>query len=136
MAKGLWRIDYVALAELGNRVEPIIIKPSSSSPQKINSSNVVELLTNADSLLVTYPGDRYFLNYKLPSDFTEYELFMVSQGYYLEWMRNEWLGEENSAKVYQMFLNPKQYYKDLAPQFKKVEAEMEETFWSSKYVYP
>jgi hypothetical protein len=61
---------------------------------------------------------------------------MESQGYYLEWMRNEWLGEENSAKVYQMFLNPKQYYKDLAPQFKKVEAKMEETFWSSKYVYP
>ena len=94
MAKGLWRIDYVALAELGNRVEPIIIKPSSSSPQNINSSNVVELLTNADSLLVTYPGDRYFLNYKLPSDFTEYELFMESQGYYLEWMRNEWLGDQ------------------------------------------
>jgi len=136
MAKGLWRIDYVALAELVDKVEPIIIKPSSSYPQKINSSNVVELLTNPDSLLVTFPGDRYFLNYKLPADFTEYELFMESQGYYLEWMRNEWLGEENSAQVYQMFLNPKQYYKDLAPQFKKVEAEMEETFWSSKYVYP
>ena len=136
MAKGLWRIDYVALAELVDRVEPIIIKPSSSFPQKVNSSDVVELLTNPDSLLVTFPGDSYFLNYKLPSDFTGYELFMESQGYYLEWMRNEWLGEENSAKVYQMFLNPKQYYKDLAPQFKKVEAEMEETFWSSKYVYP
>lgn len=136
MAKGLWRIDYVALAELVDRVEPIIIKPSSSFPQKLNSSNVVELLTNPDSLLVTFPGDRYFLNYKLPSDFTEYELFMESQGYYLEWMRNEWLGEENPAQVYQMFLNPKQYYKDLAPKFKKVEAEMEETFWSSKYVYP
>jgi len=136
MAKGLWRIDYVALAELVDEVDPIVIKPSSSFPQKINSSNVVDLLTNPDSLLVTFPGDRYFLNYKLPSDFTEYELFMESQGYYLEWMRNEWLGEENSAKVYQMFLNPKLYYKDLAPQFKKVEAEMEETFWSSKYVYP
>lgn len=136
MAKGLWRIDYVALAELVDRVEPIIIKPSSSFPQKLNSSNVVELLTNPDSLLVTFPGDRYFLNYKLPADFAGYELFMESQGYYLEWMRNEWLGEENSARVYQMLLNPKQYYKDLAPQFKKVESEMEETFWSSKYVYP
>jgi hypothetical protein len=51
-------------------------------------------------------------------------------------MRNEWLGEENEERVYQMFLNPKQFYKYLAPQFKKVEAEMEETFWSSKYVYP
>jgi len=136
MAKGLWRIDYTALAELGDKVDPIIIQPSSSFPQKINSSNVVELLNNPDSLLVTFPGDEYFLNYQLPPDFTEYELFMESQGYYLEWMRNEWLSEENSAKVYQMLFNPKQYYKDLASQFKKVETDMEETFWSSKYVYP
>jgi hypothetical protein len=136
MSKGLWRIDYVALAELGKRVDPIIIKPSSSFPEKVNSCSVVGLLNNPDSLLITYPGDEYFLNYKLPSNFTEYELFMESQGYYLEWMRNEWLGEENSAKVYQMLFDPKQFYKDLAPQFKKVEAEMEETFWSSKYVLP
>ena len=136
MAKGLWRIDYVALAELGDKVDPIVIKPSSSFPQNINSSSVVGLLNNPDSLLLTFPGDEYFLNYQLPPDFAEYELFMESQGYYLEWMRNEWLGEENSAKVYQMLFNPKQFYKDLASQFKKVEADMEETFWSSKYVYP
>jgi len=61
---------------------------------------------------------------------------LESQGYYLEWMRNEWLGEENPDKVFQMLFNPQQYYKDLAPQFKKNEAEMEETFWSSKYVLP
>lgn len=136
MAKGLWRIDYVALAELGDKVDPIIIKPSSSFPEKFYSSDVIELLTNQDSVLTTFPGAEYFLNYRLPSDFTEYELFMESQGYYLEWMRNEWLSEENSAKVYQMLFNPTQFYKDLAPQFKKVEADMEETFWSSKYVYP
>ena len=136
MARGLWRIDYTALAELGDKVDPIIIKPSSSFPQKLNSSNVIELLNNQDSLLVTFPGEEYFLNYQLPPDFTEYELFMETQGYYLEWMRNEWLSEENPVKVYQMLFNPTQFYKDLAPQFKKVEADMEETFWSSKYVYP
>lgn len=136
MAKGLWRIDYLALAELKDKVKPVIIPPSASSPQYSGGSDVVELLTNPDSVLVTYPGDKFLLNYKLPADYYNYELFMDSQGYYLEWMRNEWLAEENSGKVYQMLFNPQQYYKDLAPQFKKVEAEMEETFWSSKYVYP
>lgn len=53
-----------------------------------------------------------------------------------EWVRGEWLAEEDPVKVYEMFFNPKEYFKDLAPQFKKIEAEMEETFWSSKYVYP
>ncbi len=136
MAKGLWRIDYIALAEIVDKVKPTIIQLSTSSPEKINSSTVTELLTNIDSVLVTFPGDNYLLNYKLPADFNNYELFMESQGYYLEWMRNEWLAEENPGKVYQMLFNPKQYYKDLAPRFKNVEAEMEETFWSSKYVYP
>jgi hypothetical protein len=136
MAKGLWRIDYVALAELKNKVAPIIIQPNTSSPQFVNTGNVIEELTNPDSVLVTFPGDEYLLNYELPADYDHYELFIESQGYYLEWMRNEWLAEENSGKIYQMLFNPEQYYKDLASQFKKVEAEMEETFWSSKYVYP
>jgi hypothetical protein len=136
MAKGLWRIDYAAIGELNGNVEPIVISPSSSSPQYSENNEVVELLTNVNSTLITYPGDEYLLNYRLPSDFNNYELFMESRGYYLEWMRNEWLVEENADKVYEMLFNPKQYYKDLAPQFKKIEAEMEETFWSSKYVYP
>ncbi len=136
MTKGLWRIDYTALAELGDRIDPLVLEPTSSFPEKVNSSRIVELLTNPDSVLITLPGDQYFLNYKLPENYTEYELFMESQGYYLEWMRNEWLVEEDPAKVYQMLLNPDEYYKSLAPQFKKVEAEMEQTFWSSKYVYP
>jgi hypothetical protein len=136
MSKGLWRIDYAALADITNEVVPERIFPATSSPELVNSSYVTELLTNPDSVLVTYPGDKYLLNYKLPLDYKNYELFIETQGYYLEWMRNEWLGEENEERVYQMFLNPNQFYKDLAPQFKKVEAQMEETFWSSKYVYP
>ncbi|MDO8550162.1 MAG: hypothetical protein Q7S39_08445 [Ignavibacteria bacterium] len=137
MTKGLWRIDYLALADLKGKVDPVIISPSDAFPKLTGyNSNVTELLTNEDSVLVTFPGDKYFLQYKLPEDFENYELFLESQGYYLEWMREEWLAEENPAKVYQMFFNPQQFFKDLAPQFKKVEAEMEETFWSSKYVYP
>jgi hypothetical protein len=136
MAKGLWRIDYIAIADIMREVTPEIIFPSTSSPEFLNNSSVTELLANTDSVLVTFPGDKYFLNYNLPTDYKNYEFFIETQGYYLEWMRNEWLGEENPGKVYQMLLNPEQFYKDLAPQFKKVEAEMEETFWSSKYVYP
>ena len=136
MSKGLWRIDYLAIAEIVNEVTPNVIFPSTTTPEYANNSNVTELLANPDSVLVTFPGDEYLVNYQLPPDYGNYELFIETQGYYLEWMRNEWIGEENAERVYQMFLNPRQFYKDLAPQFKKVESEMEETFWSSKYVYP
>jgi hypothetical protein len=137
MTKGLWRIDYLALADIIKEVEPVRIPPSGSYPELTNEKKkVTELLSDSESFLITFPGDNYFLNYQLPEDYQNYELFMESRGYYLEWYRNEWLAEENPLKVYQMFYNPKQFFKDLAPQFKKVEAEMEETFWSSKYVYP
>lgn len=136
MTKGLWRIDYAALADLGEEVQPVILSPVSTFPEYFEGSKVTSLLNDHDSVLVTFPGDKYFLNYKLPENINDYDYFLESQGYYLEWIRGEWLTEEDNSKVYQMFLNPKQYFKDLAPQFKKIELEMEETFWSSKYVLP
>lgn len=137
MAKGLWRIDYTALVDIVGEVEPITISPGSTFPVYTESGNkVTDLLTVKDSFLVTLPGEEYYLNYILPEDYKNYELFLESRGYYLEWMREEWYAEENPDKVMQMLFNPKQYYKDLAPQFKMIEAGMEETFWSSKYVLP
>lgn len=137
MTKGLWRIDYIALADLIGEVYPVVVPPSESYPRFTDfGCDVIKSLSNSDSVLVTFPGDKYFLHYKLPKDFEDYELFLESRGYYLEWMREEWLAEENPVKVHQMFFNPKQFFKDLAPQFKKIEAEMEESFWSSKYVLP
>jgi hypothetical protein len=61
---------------------------------------------------------------------------LETQGYYLEWMRNEWLAEENQHKVHELLFNPNKYLKDLTPQFKIIEADMEESFWRSKYVIP
>jgi len=137
MTKGFWRIDYVALADIVNSVEPIRISPSEAYLESDRKgSEIVSILNNNDSLLVTLPGDRYLLHYNLPSDYKSYELFLESQGYYMEWMRKEWMEEENTAMVYNMFFNPSQYFKDLAPRYKKIEAGMEETFWSSQYVNP
>ena len=136
LTKGLWRLDYIALVDLVKTVEPITIYPSEVFPKFTKDKcNVKLALTNKDSVLITYPGDKYFLNYILPKDFENYELFMQSKGYYLEWLRQEWLAEEDPSKVYQMLFNSKQFFKDLAPEFKKIEADMEESFWSSKYVY-
>jgi hypothetical protein len=136
LTKGLWRIDYLALADLGDDVKPLLIQPNSAFPETSNGSKITELLTNPDSVLVTLPGDKYLINYKLPENFMEYEYFLKSRGYYIEWMREEWVSEENPQKVLQLFYNSKQALKDLAPEFKKIESEMEETFWSSKYVLP
>ena len=66
-------------------------------------------------------------------DFNNYELFLESRGYYLEWVRKEWLADENPALAAMMLINPERALHVLAPDFKKIEPEMEEVFWSSRY---
>jgi hypothetical protein len=136
LTKGLWRLDYIALADINKEVEPVLIRPSEAYPKKSGGEKITDLLTDSTKVLVSLPGDKYFIHYRLPDNYNDYEYFLQSRGYYLEWMRDEWIAEENPHKVAQLLLNPKQYLKDLAPQFKKIEADMEETFRSSKYVNP
>jgi len=136
MAKGLWRIDHVALSNIVRTIEPLRIEPTKVFNNGNEDKKILDQLIDPNKTLVTLPGDEYQIYYKLPENYNEYELFIESQGYYLEWMRNEWLVDENPLRVKQMLFNPNQYLKDLAPQFKEIEAEMEESFWSSRYVIP
>jgi hypothetical protein len=91
------------------------------------------LLNDTASYLITYPGDSYLVNYKLP-DNRKYQFFLESKGYYLEWMRDEWLQEQNLRKAQFMFAFPGLYMRKAAKEFKKTESEMEDRFWGSRYV--
>jgi len=122
LARGHWRIDYLASARLGAQVEPLAIEPSS----------VEGLHVFQRGPLTTLPGDVYVYSFSLPSD-GQYELFLESQGYYLEWMRAEWLSEEYPLRASQVLLNPRQLLRDMAPEFKRQEAGMEALFWGSRY---
>ena len=83
--------------------------------------------------LTTLPGDIYTYSFRLPDNAGRYELFLESQGYYLEWLRDEWLSEENRSRAAQLILQPEQLLRDVAPEFKKQEAQMEALFWGSRY---
>jgi hypothetical protein len=86
------------------------------------------------SSLVTLPGDEYDLIYRLPPQPERYELFLESRGYYLEWMREEWLSEQSLASAAQVLFDPPGALRSLAPGFKRQEGEMERRFWNSRYV--
>ena len=125
LARGHWRIDYLASARLGARVEPFGIEPRSVTgarrfqPATVRSSPCPATSTRIRSSCPPIPGATSF--------------FLESQGYYLEWMRDEWLREENPARAAQLILNPEQLLRDVAPEFKKQEARMEALFWGSRY---
>ncbi|MFH1050259.1 MAG: hypothetical protein V1779_04930 [bacterium] len=134
LTKGLWRLDYLALANKIKEVQPIRIQPSYVIKENSNDKKAFEELTDNAQTLATLPGDEYLINYKLPDEYQDYEIFLESKGYYIEWMRKEWTKNENPLMLSKLILNPKQFFKDIAPEFKKLEPNMEESFWRSKYV--
>jgi hypothetical protein len=139
LTRGHWRLDYVALARLSARVEPLRLDPVAVRRDRAGDvdapdASALALLSDSSRVLTTFPGDAYTLVYELPEDFGHYELFLEARGYYLEWMREEWMREENSARAAMMFLEPALALRLLAPEFKRQEAKMEKAFWGSRYV--
>jgi len=136
MTKGLWRLDYVALAQLHREVRPLRLDPYTVFRSDKADPVAQDQLTDSAKVLTTFPGDRYELHYRLPDAADNYEFFIESRGYYLEWMREEWFKEEDPNRAAMMFYDPERALVELAPAFKKVEPQMEKLFWNSKYVRP
>ncbi|EOZ98358.1 hypothetical protein A33Q_1012 [Indibacter alkaliphilus LW1] len=131
--RGLWRIDYLSLAEIHDEVYPAVLAPTEVIRVNGDEINPLGKLLDSDSYLVTFPGDKYDLHYDLP--FEDGEVFLDAKGYYLEWMREEWSKEQNFRKLRQMINHPEAFLRKVAKDYKKYEPVMEETFWSSRYVY-
>jgi hypothetical protein len=133
LPRGGWRIDHVARVTLAHQVTPQRI-----APRAIRGTLGREFAAGrapASGLpIVTQPGDAYELDYDLPRG--EVELFLDTRGYYLEWMRAEWLREEQPLAVVKLMLDPAQAMRDLAPAWKRLEPQAEQLFWSSRYARP
>ena len=133
MAKGAWRLDAVGLASLKGSVEPLRLEPAQVFAGERLAPEVRAQLLAPTNKLVTFPGDAYTLVYRLPDEAERYELFLETKGYYLEWMRTEWLAEENPLRAAALFLDPAGSLRRLAPEFKRVEPQLEAAFWRSKF---
>ena len=62
-----------------------------------------------------------------------FDVFLESRGYYFEWMREEWMTEENPLLAARLLLDPEGSLRALAPAYKAQEAGMEQIFWSSRF---
>jgi len=136
MTKGNWRIDYVALASLTRPIQAMRLHPDQVYKDDVVDNKVKAVLCDSTQSLTTLPGDTYTLQYKLSGPANDFELFLESRGYYLEWIRKEWIEEENPFLLSLMLFDPEGALKRLAPEFKRVEADMEDCFWRSRYAKP
>ena len=134
MTQGLWRLNYLALAKLEKPLSPVRLQPYQVTGAGGIDEDARLQLTDSTRTLVTLPGDAYSFHYRLPDPHQQYELFLESKGYYFEWMRDEWVVEQNPRLSLIMQVRPSLFMKMMAPGFKKLEAEMEDTFWKSRYV--
>ena len=132
--RGGWRIDAVELATITGEAHPIRIAPSHIRGT-LGREYAAARTPMSQLPIITMPGDRYELDYVLPPG-DNYELFLDSRGYYLEWMRDEWLGDENPLKALRLVSSPDQMLRELAPAYKRIEPEIEQIFWRSRYARP
>lgn len=136
MSKGLWRLDYVGLTSIIGEAEVITIQPEHVLDMKTGFDLTDNPLhTVDDNTLVTLPTDEYELQFELPNPDQQYELFLDSHGYYIEWVRKEWTKEKDLKKLYRIMKNDSKTWTELAQDFKSQEADMERLFWSSKIEY-
>ncbi len=133
VSKGFWRIDQCELIELKSVVEPVTVSPSVVHKNNTKSNTSLNELLNPKEYLISMPGDEYELDFELPQHEAEnYTLFLASTGYYLEWMRQDWLKDQDWSQFFDIFYRPKHFLKQQAPLYKKNEAQIELDFWNSK----
>lgn len=133
LTKGLWRIDYLSLTEILGEETPLRVKPLLVTSNDTICPEALQLLTDEQEPLVTFPGDHYTIHYPLPDD-CSYQFFLETKGYYLEWMRDEWIKEEDLKKAALALYFPGLFMRKAAPAFKRAEPHMEKIFWESRYV--
>jgi hypothetical protein len=140
MTRGNTRIDQVALAGARGAVEPERLRPVEVRRGGAPDAEALRDLLDPARTLVTLPGDTCELRYRLPAPVAQapgdFEWFLEARGYYIEWMRQEWLAEEDPRRTVQLVASPREALRALAPDYARGEAERERIFWSSRHGQP
>lgn len=130
--KGLWRFDEVTLTEILDEVKPVILEPEKVYKNGLEDHSGLNLLLTAQNHLISLPGDEFILQYKLPCENENYQLFLAGKGYYLEYMRQHWLRDKNLWKLKKMFDDPAKWLNNETEVFKQYESQMELDFYQSR----
>ena len=135
LAKGLWRLDYLGLTTIHATAQSYTVFPKNIEIIDGENYSINDVRHDDNEYLVSFPGNEFRFEFEFPkiTDDNEYELFLSSKGYYLEWIRREWLKGKDIPKLRRMLLYNPKTWRELAIEFKTMEDEMESVFWNSKY---
>jgi primase-polymerase (primpol)-like protein len=100
-------IDYIGI---DNDLTPDDFKTVDLTPTKIllNQRDATEEIMNAisdidEKYLITDPGDKINLNYEIENrEDQQITFFIESNGYYKEWIRGNWITNNNSNYIFNL----------------------------------
>jgi hypothetical protein len=135
-ARAHWKLDAARLAPvLAGDLPPIEIGPQVVSAGPRTPADVEASLRGQGPYVVTTPGDEIVLRFPVPAEPKDASTgyFLKSRGYYYEWMRDEWLREEDPVRARAYLDDAARALRELAPAYRAVEPRMEEVFRASHW---
>jgi len=137
-ARSHWKLDAARLAPVtadgleAEAVSPRIVEAKGRDPAVVAAS-----LRGEGERVVTLPGDEIVMRFPVadaPGKATGF--FLKSRGYYHEWMRDEWLRDEDQPRARAYLDDPARALRELAPSYRVVEPSMESVFRASRFWRP
>jgi hypothetical protein len=138
-ARAHFKLDAALLAPvLAGDLAPVEVAAKVVSARGRDAAQVEASLRGVGPYVITLPGDEIVLRFPVPAgpEGASTGYFLHSRGYYYEWMRDEWLRDEDPARARAYIDDPARALRELAPSYRAVEPSMESVFRASRFARP
>ncbi|MFO7567242.1 MAG: hypothetical protein R6X02_31650 [Enhygromyxa sp.] len=130
LTRGRWKLDALSLGERVGPLEARTLAPIALEHAGAPDPEGLATLLDPSRRLLSYPGDVWTLSYELEPG--PQSLFLAAEGFYWEWIREEWLAEQSLIETARFFADPHATLRRLAPVFAAMESELEPVFWQTR----
>lgn len=128
-----WRIDKLKLArEISEPQYRFIPVASIQNAEGETGTGYLSLINEADEqYFVTTPGDRFTATFEttLPDAGFEYSYMLAGQGYYIEWIRKDWIENTSAPDGLQLSAD---MIMQAQQKWKNVKKDFEQRFFESR----
>ncbi len=138
-ARSHWKLDAARLAPvLASDLIATDVPAEVSVAHGRDAAAVAASLRGEGPHVVTLPGDEIVFRFPVPAETGDASTgyFLHSRGYYYEWMRDEWLKDEDPVRARAYLDDPVRALRELAPAYHALEPSMESVFRASRFGHP
>lgn len=133
-ARSHWRFDAALLAPVvASELATTTVWPDEVSGHGRDTERAATRFRGEGDSVLTLPGDELMLRFRVPETRGHASYFLSSRGYYHEWLREEWLRDEDLPLARAYLDDPVRALRELAPAWQRAEPEMARYFEASRF---